>query len=58
MIGSAKPARACLVPMPGTPLTAASTGTMSAVTVMCRASVNHRMATNSRMARPLLAGMS
>ena len=56
--GSAKPASAAPVLILGILNTTASTGTSSAVIVMCTASVSHSKPTNNKIAKPLLALLS
>ena len=56
--GSAKAAKARAVLKSGKPSSSAPTGTISAVSVVCTASVSHMMAMNSSSARPFLGAGS
>ena len=58
MMGSAKVDSDLVVVISGKPITAAATGTISAVMVTWIASVSHRIATKASMAKPLRAGSS
>ena len=58
MMGSAKVDSDLVVVISGKPITAAATGTISAVMVTWIASVSHRMATKASKAKPLRAGSS
>ena len=56
IVGFAKACSALLVL--SKPKSIANTGTNSAVTVICKASVSHKMATKASSAKPFLVGSS